>query len=100
MIKLWDRYTEESGSGDGVYRVYVRGWTKTGGWSAAIDVIAWDENEAQGLVLGYWPFIGLPEHEHMDVEATRTAWWIKVWLKKGGGYGVSWRFELRDVKEW
>lgn len=100
MVKLWDRCPEESGSGEGVYRLYLQGWTKTGGWTAMVDVVAWDEGEARDFVLDYRPFIGLPAHEFMSFEGSRTAWWIKVWLKKADPRNGGWRFELRDVKEW
>lgn len=95
MIKPW------SNPDVGVYRIYVNGWINKGGWSAVVDVIAGDEIEAQDLVLEHWSLTGLPEQEYMNVEATRVAWWIKVWLKRGEEYNIDChRFEVRDVKEW
>lgn len=96
MIKPWND-PEYS-----VYRLYLQGWAKNGGWSAAVDVIAFDETEAKDLILDadiYESCLGLPEYDFWSVEAFRTAWWVKVWLKKKG-HDMSWRFELRDVKEW
>lgn len=96
MIKPWNSPAHS------VYRVYLQGWTKTGGWSAAVDVIAFDEIEAKDLILNantYDNCLALPEAEFSSVEAFRIAWWIKVWLKKKG-HDMRWRFELRDIKEW
>lgn len=96
MIKLWDNPANQ------VYRLYLQGWTKTGGWSAAVDVVAFDELEARDRIMDHDIYggntIGLPEAEFWSVEASRTAWWIKAWLKKESD--PSWRFELRDTKEW
>ena len=97
MVKLWDS-PEHS-----VYRLYIQGWTETGGWSAAVDVVAFDEVEAGDLLQDYLIYgegFGLPEADFWTIEAHRTAWWTKVWLKSADRHNVGWRFELRDVKEW
>lgn len=81
-----------------VYRVYIQGWMGVGGWSAHVDVLALDEIEAEDLVKEYPAQAGLPEFEYVEASDIKQAWWVRTWFKKKSD--PSWRFELRDVKEW